>query len=217
MTVTISTMLGESSGWFGRLWEAMTANINVPMWQWWISQAIGIVGLFVLFACWQAKAKNRTLLLVTLARCLSAVAAAFLDNWIMSAFFAISAVRGGCFMWVNANRADATRAKKNISLGFLGLFVVVTAAFMIFTRTWWFDWILITLAVMFTIAEWMKDIHIMRVVQFVVSAATIVNMVRFVNPIGVIQATAVMLSIVVFYVRWVVRKRRSPQSTCATA
>jgi len=188
-----------------RFWE----NIPVAMWQWVLSQAIGVVGLVLLFTCWQIRNKVKTLSVVTVARILSTITSALLENWILAIFFAISAVRGVIFTWLEVRRAKGREPHKYITFGLLIGSLAAAGIFMGLTVVWWFDWVLFGLSLVFIFAEWFHGIHFMRGAQFALSSAMIVNAWFFANIMGIAKAVAVIGSIIVFYIRADIKRRRA--------
>ena len=181
-------------------------NIDVPMWMWWLSQAVGVVGLVILIWCWQCRRKVRTLTLVTIARVLSTIASALLLNWVLAVFFGIAAIRGLVVTWLEIRRERGREPSDGVTMAILGVSLVATAVFMAMTAQWWFDWVLLVLGVIFVFAEWARGIHLIRGSQFALSSAMLVNAYFFANIMGAVKAVAVMGSIAVFYIR----RRSSP-------
>lgn len=184
-------------------------NINVPLWQWWLSQAIGLVALVLLVICWQTRDKIKTLSFVTGARIASGAATALLGNWVLAAFFFVSAVRSLSFIGLYVAERRGHKAPQWLSVALLVFFLAATATSMWFTSSWWLDYVLLGVCIVFVFTEWARGIHVMRGVQVVMSGLMFANN-WFANMhiMGMVKAAAVIGSIAVFYIRAFVNKKK---------
>jgi len=184
----------------------MWFEINVDLWQWILSQALGLVGVVLLFITFQAKTKSRMLFLQAIAVLIGAVSTALLENYVLTGLLVFAAVRN--FIFLGLDKYEK-RVSKLFSYFTLAILLASVVLIVIFTRTWWYDWVIMVFALLTTQAKWMKGEHLIRITSLMYSIIVIVNHIAFMNLMGLVIDVVIIISIVLFYIKL---KSRATQS-----
>jgi len=175
------------------------------------SQAIGLIILGIVVYAFQTKDKSKTLWLLTGATVLGVVANILLLNWSIIIILAINIFRFPSFAILEKHED-----KKELRVVVLVFFLVVTAAAMaivtVVADLHWFNWILMVGTLLSIYGQWAKGVHLIRITNIVVSTLLIINAVMFMNIMGMLIETFVIISIIVFYVRFFKGKEKGEQN-----
>jgi hypothetical protein len=182
-------------------------ELPVVLWMFIVSQIFGLVNIVIAFIKFQFKDKGKTLKLSAVGNVFKSLNYLFLLNWSLAGLKVVSIFKN--LFFVKTSKGEVKRWKS--ILGFV-LFTAVSAG-IVFWAWWfsrlWFEWVILAVVVFANFGKWVKGIHIMRISQFVYRSAMIVNSIFFfLNPTNLIKAVAVMVSIIIFYVRLVFGKRK---------
>ena len=186
-------------------------EIGVPMWQYWLSQSMGILQIFITLIAFQTKNKSLLLGLFALANVFAIISNGLLLNFIVSGTKGVSLFKNLSFSWLQKNRE---RVNKDIQVGILILFCML--AYVVVLFTWdglWFNWILFVALAFSYYGEWAKGIHIVRIGGFVYAVAMIVNALMFANFTLIIVSLLSIGSIIVFYIKLLIEKKKKQIGT----
>ena len=184
-------------------------NIEVPLWQWVVSQVFGVFALVGAIICWQLKDKRKNLIWITLVRGMALMMVAFLENWILVAFLAANVFRGITMLLLERNREDIHPIR---SVCILFFFISLTTVAMLLTMEGsWLDWLLLGTAVFVVFGEWSKSIHLMRTSQIFNASAMLTSYLMIRNIMGVAIEGFNLISLFVFYIIFFFRGRFRPK------
>jgi len=180
-------------------------DINVPLPQWIASQIIGAIILVIVIFAFQAKTKARTLVFFCCGSALWIVSTLLVENYVGTAVYGVGFLRNLALLWL---ATKGKNAPKWVSSVILAICIALTIAAIIPTRTWWFDWILLAATVFRVYGAWREGIHWIRTTALVFLPLIIFNHLWFANYTGAIVEFVGLVSIIVFYARFL-RKRKT--------
>ena len=105
-----------------------------------ISQVVGAISILVGCAGYLVKSKIWLLIILSIANLLAAVASGFLQNWIIVGIGMLAVARGVVLVLLHKYNV---RQYSWLSVAVLVAFVAALVVIVVYTRTWWFDWILL--------------------------------------------------------------------------
>jgi len=178
-------------------------ELPVILWMFIISQIFGAINIIIAFIKFQYKEKAKTLKLSAVSNVFKALNYAFLLNWSLAGLKVVSIFKN--LFFAKTSKGEVKRWKS--ILGFV-IFSMISAGVVLwawwFTRLW-FEWVILGVVLFANFGKWVKGTHIMRSSQLVYRVAMIINsIVWFLNPTNLIKAVAVIISIIIFYVRLLV-------------
>ena len=180
-----------------------------------ISQIIGLVILCLVVCAFQTKNKGKTLWILTMCTALGIVSNALLLNWIIVTVLAINIFRFSTFA-ILEKHGD----KKELRLVALIFFWIITAAVSslvtILADLHWFNWILLAGNLFSIYGQWAKGLHLIRISNLFISSLLIINAAMFMNLMSIAIEIFVIISIIVFYVKFFrtsnSKKQNNPES-----
>jgi len=183
-------------------------ELPVVLWMFIISQIFGLVNIVIAFIKFQYKNKAKTLKLSAVGNIFKSLNYAFLLNWSLAGLKLVSIVKN--LVWAKESKNPA--AVKFWKSLLMFIFFSLVSAFVVFLAWWsnriWFEWVILGVVLFANFGKWKKGIHWMRISQFVYRGAMIVNSILFfLNFTNIIKAVAVMISIIIFYVRFFGEKK----------
>jgi len=185
------------------------ATIEVALWMFVVSQIFGLVNIGISFYKYQFKNKAKTLRLSAVGNIFKALNYAFLLNWSLAGLKVVSIAKNLMFAKTSDPNSKMKRWK---SILIFVVFTLISAA-TVFIGWWfsrlWFEWIILAVVVLANFGKWKKGIHLLRISQVIYRAAMIINSIFFfLNPTNLIKAVAVIVSIIIFYIRLIIEKRQ---------
>ncbi|MCL2570157.1 MAG: YgjV family protein [Firmicutes bacterium] len=180
-------------------------NFDVPLWQWIVSQILASIALISIIYAFQSKTKARTMFFVAVFNFLMTFSVMLLSNWVLVGIYSVAVFRDLVFLW------REKKYPKNTALSYVTLVVFLGASSIIgfFTWDWWFDTFIIVLGLFVIFGSWAKGVHLIRISRFVFCIITIINHIIFLNIIGVGIEVFVIVSITVFYIRFIKKKAKN--------
>ena len=182
-------------------------ELPVLLWMFILSQIFGAINILIAVIKFQYKDKSKTLKLSAVGNVFKSLNYAFLLNWSLAGLKVVSIFKN--LFFAKTSRGEMKRWKS--VLGFvifslISITVVVVAWW--FSRVW-FEWVLLAVVLFANYGKWAKGIHVLRISQVIYRIAMIINSIWFfLNFTNIIKAVAVIISIMVFYVRlWGAKKR----------
>ena len=182
-------------------------EIDVPLPLWIISQAIGVVILGLVFWANQIKAKEKTLIVFSVASLLAAVATALIGNYVASAVFLVVTFRNLVFAWL---AKPGNNVPQWLSVGALVFFIIAGTAAIYLTMVWWFDWVIMGLLAIRVYGTWRSGPHWIRLCGVLMAFAMIVNHAVFLNLMGILAESVILISVFIWYLRFF-RDRKTPK------
>jgi len=183
-------------------------EIHVDLWQWILSQAIGVVAFGLLFVAFQQKSKPRQLMWQSVVNFLTMFASLLLLNWIAFGIASVAFLKNGTFALTSKNKAS-----KSLRTFFFVLFTTLNVAVMVLT------WVLVSfhiidvfLLVGIVAVNWGKsfgNIHSLNIPAFSNSIFLTINAIMFRDAMGVLKGAVAIISIIVFYFKFF--KKRQPK------
>jgi len=183
-------------------------EIEVDLWRWILSQALGLISLGLVIYAFQCKSKTRTLICFSIGAFNGTIATILLGNYVGAAIMLILATRNAAFAWLSYK---GDKVPKSLSIVILVFFMVAATIAIYFTRVWWFDWVLMVLTVFRIYGTWRKGIHWVRLTGYPFCTALIINHIFFSNLMGVIIESFALISITIFYIRYFRSKKKETQ------
>jgi len=191
-------------------------TVEVPLWQWVVSQIFAFFALIFSIWAWQIKNKVRMMFFVGIFSALLAISASFLENYTLGVLFGLAAIRNFVFCYIDHRVAKGDNIPRWISYAFAALFAVATIASTIIlvhiirvdTVGWWLEWLICVTLLGLIVGNVMEGTNLMRSSFIANRVFNIINHVYFVNIIAVIIAASAIGSNVVFYIRQFVAKRK---------
>jgi len=185
----------------------LPTELPVVLWMFILSQVFGAINIIIAFVKFQYKEKAKTLKLSAIGNVFKSLNYAFLLNWSLAGLKVVSIFKNLFFAKTSKGEVKLWKS----ILGFVIFSLISTAV--VFVAWWfsrhWFEWVILAVVVFANFGKWAKGIHIMRLSQLVYRLAMIVNSIFiFLNPTNLIKAVAVITSIMIFYIRLLVEKRR---------
>ena len=185
------------------------SGVNMSLWI--VSQIFAALALVVIiYAMIFSKTKTKTLYAIIVFNILMIVSTALLKNWLPAGIYAVAIVRDFVFIW----REKKHPINKNLAVATLVAFLIISTAVSCFTINWSLPSLQLALAVaiqlmaLFVIyGAWAKGIHLMRISRFSLNVFYIFNYIIFQNYVALMVSTFTLISIIVFYVRFLEKKR----------
>jgi len=189
-------------------------EIPVVLWMFIISQVFGAINIIIAFIKFQYKEKAKTLQLSAVGNVFKALNYAFLLNWSLAGLKVVSIFKNLFFAKTSKGEVKLWKS----ILGFV-LFSLISIA-VVFWAWWfsrlWYEWVILAVVLFANFGKWVKGIHIMRSSQLIYRLAMIVNSIFFFfNPTNLIKAVAVITSIIIFYIRLLIGKRKQKDQPLA--
>jgi len=184
-------------------------DFDVALWRWIFSQVLGVISIVLMFIAFQTKTKKLILFLFTIGIACGVVATAMLGNWVLMGLLALSLVRNIVFLIMDKHQEKISRP---LSISVLFIFLIAKIIFVSFTFEWWLDWLLLAVSLFSTYGKWQKGTHLIRISSITFSALAIVNHVFFSNLTGIAIDIVIITSIIIFYVRFFIKHKRSKEN-----
>jgi hypothetical protein len=179
--------------------------VPVPLGLYITSQFFGVLCLISVFAAYQIKDKGKTLLVMILANIFMIACAGFLTDWVGAAMGAVGCTRCGVFFLVEKYRDKITKPYMYLILFALLSLCCVSVYF---TYSYWFDLIMLAAWMLFIYGTWMRGVHLIRITQTLYSITVIIHYIFFMNYLGMANEAAGILSISIFYISKLVKRKR---------
>ena len=173
-------------------------ELNVPLWQWGISQAFGLVALVLAFYAFQVKSRTKTLTAVAIGCIFLSVSAALLHNWVVAGLILVATVRSFTFAWFE-KYGKPKKSHERAAFACMILFMALSAVVVVFTWEWWFDWIVLFGSCLFIYGNWAKGIHPIRIASAVGALIHMTNHIIFLNIMGALIELSIFISVLAFY------------------
>ncbi|MCL2228878.1 MAG: YgjV family protein [Firmicutes bacterium] len=199
------------------------SDLPVPLWQWIVSQVIGVIALVFVVLGFQMKKKPLMLVCLAISNVLSAVMQGFLGNFIMAGIAGVVVFRLLAYAWLHNRREQSKQGAKNYSarektvkpiplwfdISILVVALALNIPVAIFTATWWFDWVFFGVTMAATFAQWTPYPHVVRLAAVIPTIMVLIAAIFFTNFISLITEIFALVSIGVFYVRYFVKKSKN--------
>ncbi|MCL2228256.1 MAG: YgjV family protein [Firmicutes bacterium] len=179
-------------------------QIHVPMWVWGISQAVGFVGMVIIFIALQQKSKTRQLYLQSLALVFAVIANSLILNMILVANLSVNVIKNFTYAVLDSRKDKIKNWTKHF---FFALFTVLsfTVTFLVwlfFRDTWtWLNLIILVSVVVMNYAKVYKSVHWVKWGMFANGWLLLINAFMFANIMGGISSLIIIVSVIVFYIK----------------
>jgi len=185
------------------------ASIEVAIWMFVVSQVFGVINIGISFYKFQIKDKEKTLRWSAVSNVFKALSYGFLFNWSLAGLKVVSIVKNLVF---SKTSKEGSKIKLWQSICLFVFFTLISAS-VVFVTWWysglWFEWVILFAVVLANFGKWMKGMHVLRITAVIYRVIMIINSIFFfLNPTNLIKAIAVIISIIIFYIRMIVEKRR---------
>ncbi|MCL2229051.1 MAG: YgjV family protein [Firmicutes bacterium] len=189
-------------------------QIHVPMWQWWLSQAIGAFALIFVFLQFQAKTKQGQLSINAFVNILLIISSALILNFVITAIMAVAFLKNIVFAKL-AKKEQPKAWHKHTAFCIFVFLKIVAVAF-----TWWLEpdlWTWFNLAVLFTAIyvtymKAYKNINWLKGGSFLNNSVKLVNAAMFFDISGLLKSSMTLKSIIIFYYRKRKANKEQPES-----
>jgi len=192
-------------------------ELQVPVWQWGLSQGLGVVILILVVFAFQAKRKIVTLSLISACLAISVISNSLLLNWVAVALGGVTLLRFLCFIWLEAR---GERVQRWVSVSVLFFFLIACAVSVVVLEIiglgHWFNWVLLAGNLFSTYGGWAKGVHLVRISNIQISILIIINALMFNNFMSIIIEAFALASIAIFYWRWLRKKTNTETATIPT-
>lgn len=187
----------------------LTASLPI----WIISQIFGVFSVAATVCGFQFKKKRNTLIAISIGNLFTVIATALLSNWVVVSLMSAACLRNLTFAFLEHRREKGKNVNVRTSFALMILFMVITIIPVTFFWEWWFDWILLASSLFIIFGIWIQGIHTHRIASIIYDSLVIVNHVKFLNVIGIVQALIIQASKAIFYFRFFREKKNTSQST----
>jgi alpha-L-fucosidase len=178
--------------------------LDVPIWQYVLSQGFGLVQIVITILALQAKSKTKTLLLYTLANVMAVASNAFLFNYIIVATKSVSIFKNLAFAYIDKNRKQL---RQSIKIGVLLFFLAAAVGAVMLTKPGPLDYVILAALMFSYYAEWAEGVHILRAGLAVYTVAVLINAIVFFNIAGVVMCLITFAGVGLFYLRLLKRNK----------
>ena len=184
-------------------------QIHVPIWQYTLSQVIGVFVIISMVFVFQSKNKVRMLLLMALASLLSVFMQVLLENYAVAGIAGVTFFKSLSFAWTT---------KKGASLppwvGTVAFLVFSSAAVVPVVLLWhhWVEFAILGAQIFANFTQWRSGTHMMRLSGFLFAVLMIANNIMFLNGAGMIISMFTIISVIIFYVRHFRQKKIQDQT-----
>jgi len=182
----------------------MPSGLHVTLWVWILSQVIGVVVIVVTFISYQQRRKSKQLQISVGYHLLDMVANLMLLNFAKAGMSVVASVKN--FFFASVNKDGAKESKQSSRVLTFVVFSAINTAIMVliwaFISYHWFDWFLLVGVLGINYAKAAKGIHKLKIGILIFAIIEIINLIMFLNIIGIVAKLIAMMSIVIFYVRF---------------
>jgi hypothetical protein len=183
-------------------------ELTVSLSLWIASQISGFVCVAFSMYAFQIKRKANTILAIGIANIFLATSLALLQNWVVFSLISVAAIRSFVFYFIELRAEKGKEIKPVISFLLMIIFMIISIIPVIFTQTWWFDWVLLGCSLFIIFGNWAKGIHLFRLGCMSYDSLVVVNHIKYFNIIGLIQSALLVGAVIVFYIRFFLTRRR---------
>jgi hypothetical protein len=187
----------------------MNIELPVVLWMFIVSQIFGAINIFIAFIKYQYKDKAKTLKLSAVGNVFKALNYAFLMNFSLAGLKVVSVFKNLSF-----SKTSKGEVKRWLSISIFIFFCLISTAIVVWA--WWlsgiwFEWVVLAVVLLANYGKWAKGVHLIRITQLFYCSVMIINgLFFFLNFTSIIKAVAVIISILVFYVRFFKKKCTKP-------
>ena len=181
-------------------------DLHVPLWQWVLSQAIGVFLVATLVIGFQQKRKQRVLLAFAIANALGVVSMILLENYGLAALSAVNVAKNLVFMWTNK---EGVKLSQFLSYSILIFFLIATVVSVWLTWVTWTDWPIMGFQLFTTWASWSTakyTTHVMKASSVGFQTFFVINAIIFFNIIGIVASALILSSIFAFYIKFFLKR-----------
>jgi len=190
-------------------------DIHVPLWQWILSQALGVISFAFVFIAFQQKEKSKQLMWQVIINAFVIAASILLLNWIIVGVSSVALTKNFTFMLTSKRETT-----KSLLIFFFILFSVLNITTM--AITWHFasfhiiDIFLLIGLIAVNYGKALGSIHMMKIPAFSNASFKLVNAIFFRDVMGVLLCSIAIGSIAVFYFNIIRKHLRDKQETDET-
>jgi len=174
-------------------------SIDVAVWQFVLSQVFGFFALCGYFVSMQQKSNDKLILWNAFGGVFYLGMALALEAWIVASVVAVGLVRLITFYYFEKSGG---RVPLYIRLSLLVVFLAATVIGVVFTWSDWWDWIMMVSFLVIIFAQFFGWTHVTRLGHVVAHGVLLAIALSFMNIAGMIIDAMVLLSIIIFYVRF---------------
>lgn len=175
-----------------------------------ISQIFASITLCSVVIGFQIQKKSVMLFWITLANASMAFSYAFLGAWVGVALSIIATFRTISFMVLDKYRA---KTPKWLDVSVLLAFLLVNCAATCLTWSMWFEWVVLSGALLGVYGFWSKGKHASRICTFMFSSILITYNILVGNWIAIAVEASVLTSIIIYYSRGLAQKNKKLPDT----
>jgi len=187
-------------------------QIHVPMWMWWLSQAIGVVAIVLTFIAIQQKTKSRQLFVQSSINVIMLAANLLILNMSMVAIGVVLIVQNFSLALINTKEDKLPNWFKVFAFIFFS--TLYTAAMFSVWWFWnqhwsWFNYVLLAISIFMIYVKVFRNIHWMKWSIFANNWLLIVNAVMYANIMSVVKSFVKITSVLLFYHKYQKTKQQS--------
>lgn len=194
-------------------------ELPVIWWMFLISQICGAINILIAIIRYQYKDKAKTLRLAAVGNVFKALNYAFLLNWSLAGLKVVSIAKNLIFAKTSTGKVKFWK-----SVAIFVFFCLISAG-VVFVTWWfnrvWFEWVILAAVLVANFGKWKKGMHVLRGTAVFYRSVMIINSIFFFfNPTNLIKAVGIIISIIVFYIRWFAKRRKTekePTECCTIA
>ncbi|MCL2847970.1 MAG: YgjV family protein [Firmicutes bacterium] len=184
-------------------------NVGLPTWI--ISQIFAVFALVMIVLSMQAKTKIRTMIFLMVFNALMIVSTALLSQWLIVGISALAIIRDILFIWREKYYPN------NRGAALVTLFYILSISIILSYLTIDWSWptlhlvnaiILQLFSMFFIFGAWKKGVHFIKISRFFLAISALIYHIIFQNYTAVIIEIFCICSIIVFYIRFMVSKRK---------
>ena len=184
-------------------------EIHVDLWQWILSQVIGVIALVFVFLAFQQKTKSKQLMWQAVVNFMTILVAILLFNWIVVGVSSVAFLKNITFMFTNKRKQ---KPSKSLLVFFFILFSILNITTM--ALTWYFasfhiiDVFLLTGLVAVNYGKALGNIHTMKIPALSNSVFLLINAVMFRDAMAVLKSMVAISSITIFYFKFLKARKK---------
>ena len=188
----------------------MLDDLHVELWQWIVSQVLGVFIVLCLIIGFQTKAKQRLLLTFAIANVIGFFSMLLLENYGLAAMSVVNVGKNVAFMWTNKRESAGRPINKVLSYVLLVFFWVAGIVSVSIWWVVWTDWPGLGFQIITTWASWHGarwTTHVMKLSSLGFQVVFIINAFMFFNWIGIVSGLIVLGSILLYYIKFFAQKK----------
>ena len=176
------------------------------------SQIFGGLALIALFITFQCKQKKYLVLWNGATMLFAATMFSFLGNWVVVSMLGIGIVRNIILLVLDKYKNTPAWVRHSTMV----VLIIATAVAGWLTQYYWYDWILISISVLFIPALFFGQLHLFRLCCIVYASTMLAHNIMFLVWMGIALEITSITSIIIFYARLIIERYKTKQQDILT-